>query len=303
MKTARCSSCGLDTHLYCQGSGLEQEEEEPVTCLMCEARGGGGKDTNKLRALVHKKLLEKATKNIQASTNKLRELERRLQELVNTMKRLEQRREAGMGLMEKRFEACLDNEVKAFRQTYASCSLTGSGIANVLAGRRKLVAVFEGTKWFRPYTDFLENYSAYHHLAMSTRPLGERGLATLETAIRNLSVILAYDFKTRITPKMDILLTVVVPFARKWNNLGIFREEKVESLHAKINILERILACIRKSEMRLLAAFQRQELKDAHRQLGKVVKKGPRKKKVEEEVERMGGREKVMEVEAREDVF
>ena len=85
-----------------------------------------------------------------------------------------------MGPMEKRFEACLDTEVKAFRQTYASCSLTGSGITNVLAGRRKLVAVFEGTKWFRPYTEFLDNYHVYHHLAMSTRPLGERGLATLE---------------------------------------------------------------------------------------------------------------------------
>ena len=91
---------------------------------------------------------------------------------------------------------------------------------------------------------------------------------TLETAIRNLSVLLAFDFKARITPKMDILLTVVVPFARKWNNLGIFREERVESLHAKINILERVLACIRKTELRLLAAFMRQELKDTNRQLG-----------------------------------
>lgn len=103
---------------------------------------------------------------------------------------------------------------------------------------------------------------------------------------------------------MDILLTVFVPFARKWNNLGILREEKVESLHAKINILERVLACIRKSEMRLLAAFKRQELKDAHRQLGEVVKKGPRKKKVEEEeAGRVGVWETVMEVEAREDRF
>ena len=85
VKTARCSSCGLDTHLYCQGSGLEQEEEELVTCLMCEARGGGGKDANELRALVHKKLLKKATKNILASTNKLRELEGQVQEPVNTM--------------------------------------------------------------------------------------------------------------------------------------------------------------------------------------------------------------------------
>ena len=208
-----------------------------------------------------------------------------MQEVVNTLKRLEQRREAGMGPMEKRFEACLDTEVKAFRQTYASCSLTGSGITNVLAGRHKLVAVFEGTKWFRPYTEFLDNYHVYHHLAMSTRPLGERGLATLETAVRNLSVLLAFDFKARITPKMDILLTVVVPFARKWNNLGIFREERVESLHAKINILERVLACIRKTELRLLAAFQRQELKDANRKLGQVVKRGPRKKKEELEVE------------------
>ena len=52
---------------------------------MCEARGGGGKDANELRALVHKKLLKKATKNILASTNKLRELEGQVQEPVNTM--------------------------------------------------------------------------------------------------------------------------------------------------------------------------------------------------------------------------
>ena len=298
MKTARCSSCGLDTHLYCQGRGLEQEEEEPVTCVMCQARaaGGGGKDTYQLRDLVFENLLEKATTDIKASTNKLRQLEAKVQEVVNTLKRLEQRREAGMGPMEKKFEACLDTEVKAFRQTYASCSLTGSGIANVLANRVKLVAVFEGTKWFRPYTEFLENYSAYHHIAMSIRPLGERGLATLETAIRNLSVLLAFDFKARITPKMDILLTVVVPFARKWNNLGIFREERVESLHAKIYILERVLACIRKTELRLLAAFQRQELKDANRKLGQVVKRGPRKKKEELEGETVEVEE--MEVEA-----
>ena len=137
---------------------------------------------------------------------------------------------------------------------------------------------------------------------MSTRLLCERGLATLETAVRNLSVLLAYDFKARITPKMDILLTVVVPFARKGNNLGIFREEMVESLHTNINIMERVFACIRKSKMRLLAAFQRHELKDAQRQLGEVVKKGPRKQKVEE-VEMVRVREEVIEVEARGNVF
>lgn len=115
MKTARCSSCGLDTHLYCQGSGLEQEEEELVTCLMCEARGGGGKDANELRALVHKKLLKKATKNI-------------------------------------------------------------------LPGHRG-EGVFEGTKWFRPYTEFLENYSAClpphrheHSAARQARPGHPRDL-------------------------------------------------------------------------------------------------------------------------------
>ena len=90
VKTARCSGCGLDTHLYCQGSGLEQEEE-PVTCVMCQARaaGGGGKDTNQLRNLVFRNLLEKATTDIKASTNKLRQLEAKVQEVVNTLKRLD----------------------------------------------------------------------------------------------------------------------------------------------------------------------------------------------------------------------
>ena len=75
---------------------------------------------------------------------------------------------------------------------------------------------------------------------------------------------------------MDVLLMIVVPFAERWGCLGIFREEKIESLHAKVNITSRVLACIRRLEVRMFVTYQREELKELHRLIGQVVRRGPR---------------------------
>ena len=58
--------------------------------------------------------------------------------------------------------------------------------------------------------------------------------------------------------------------------MGIFREEKIESLHAKVNITNRVLACIRRLEVRMFVTYQREELKELHRLIGQVVRRGPR---------------------------
>jgi hypothetical protein len=68
----------------------------------------------------------------------------------------------------------------------------------------------------------------------------------------------------------------VVPFAREWGCLGLFREERIESFHPRINLMERVLACIRQPEERLFKSVQMLELKDQNRQLGQVKPKGPR---------------------------
>ena len=99
------------------------------------------------------------------------ELERAHQELVTTAQMLEGRRKAAMGPMERRLDQVLTSDVRAFRQTFGSCQLTGHGISKVLERRDLLVAVFAGTKWARIYFHFLENMAVFHHLAMSQRPL------------------------------------------------------------------------------------------------------------------------------------
>ena len=64
-------------------------------------------------------------------------------ELLGQAVKVEEEKKKDMGHYEKRFKDALTNEVKAFRQTFSSHQLTGSGITKVLEGRQKLVAVFD----------------------------------------------------------------------------------------------------------------------------------------------------------------
>ena len=43
-----------------------------------------------------------------------------------------------------------------------------------------------------------------------------------------------------------------------------------------MNITSRVLACIRRLEVRMFVTYQREELKELHRMIGQVVKRGPR---------------------------
>lgn len=263
-----CVTCNRRSHTFCQGT----LEEEGVTCQMCLTRTR----TKNQAAAVLSKLLKETEAKIAASVARQQQLEVEEQRILTAVARLEYKKVEAMGPMEKKFNKVLTKDVKAFRQTFSSRQLTGSGIKKLLDERNQLVAVFAGTKWETPYKLFLDNYSVYHHLSMSCRPLGTAGLAKLEMVIRNLSIVFALYFRCRLTPKMDILFTIVVPFARKWGNLGIFREERIESLHAKHNINKAVLACIRNAEERLLRSFQKQELKDRYQEFGAPIKKGPR---------------------------
>ena len=301
-----CRTCKKGCHGFCLGLG-ELEAGATVGCRVCEAKAAGkGEEEGVLGAAVVSKLLEVTEERIRATTVRQQEQEREVQRLTTAVAGLEEKKELAMGPMERRFCDVLTKDVKAFRQTYASHQLTGAGIKKVLDQREMLVAVFSGTKWEQPYRSFLENFSSYHHMAMSSKPLGSAGLAKLELAVRNISIVLALDFKCRLTPKMDLLLTTVVPFARRWGCLGIFREERIESLHTKVNITKRVLACIRQTELRLFKAFQRLELKELHGQFGAVVPRGPRseeEKRKREESSLLRGDvvEVEMAVEARED--
>ena len=232
--------------------------------------------TKNQAAAVLSKLLKETEARIAASVARQQQLEVEEQRILNDVARLEHKKVEDMGPMEKKFNEVLTKDVKAFRQTFSSRQLTGSGIRKLLDKRDQIVAVFAGTKWEKPYKLFLDNYHLYHHLSMSCRPLGTAGLAKLEMAVRNLSIVMALYFRCRLTPKMDILFTIVVPFARKWGCLGIFREERIESLHAKHNINKCVLACIRNAEERLLRSFQKQELKDRFQEFGAPIRKGPR---------------------------
>ena len=43
-----------------------------------------------------------------------------------------------------------------------------------------------------------------------------------------------------------------------------------------MNITSRVLACSRRLEVRMFVTYQREELKELHRMIGQVVKRGPR---------------------------
>ena len=43
-----------------------------------------------------------------------------------------------------------------------------------------------------------------------------------------------------------------------------------------MNITSRVLACIRRLEVRMFVTYQREELKELHRLIGQVVRRGPR---------------------------
>ena len=142
----------------------------------------------------------------------------------------------------------------------------------MLEGRHKLVAVFaDHPDIASMFADFLDNYYVYHHIAMSQQQLTPERLDQLELAVRNISILFATKFKCRITPKMDMLLMMVVPFARRHGSIGLYREERIESLHARINTLQHLLASIRNPEERLLTVFQRNELKELNLELGKAM--------------------------------
>ena len=228
-------------------------------------------------------MLRESEEKINLSQAKQVELESARLQLVTRAEVLEERRQVAMGPMEKKLDQVLTTEVGAFRQTFGSHQLTGHGISNVLERRDLLVAVFAGTKWARIYFHYLENMAVFHYLAMSQRPLNAHRMDALKTAVRNLSLVMV-DFQCRLTPKMDVLLMIVVPFAERWGCLGIFREEKIKSLHAKVNITCRVLACIRRLEVRMFVAFQREELKELHRLIGQVVRRGQKyRQEVEDE--------------------
>ena len=59
-------------------------------------------------------------------------------------------------------------------------------------------------------------------------------------------------------------------------DLGLFREERIESVHPRINLMKRVLACIRRPEEQLFKSVQMLEHKDRSRHLGQVKPKGPR---------------------------
>ena len=268
---------------------------EALTCRMCEVRGQSTASEASVATAVLAKMLGETEEKIRQSQARQVELERARQELVTRAEVLEERRQVAMGPMEKKLDQVLTTEVRAFRQTFGSHQLTGHGISKVLERRDLLVAVFAGTKWARIYFHFLENMAVFHHLAMSQRPLNAERMDALKTAVRNLSIVMV-EFQCRLTPKMDVLFMIVVPFAERWGCLGIFREEKIESLHAKVNITNRVLACIRRLEVRMFVSFQREELKELHRLIGQVVKRGPRspqevaKRKERKEAGQVGAR-------------
>jgi hypothetical protein len=271
--TVVCSSCGKATHEFC----LAKPEMEVVTCRMCAARAAAmtGTTNQELAENVISQMVKETDVKIADSRLKQVKLEGMEQRFASDTAALEEQQKAAMGPREKKFNQVLTTDVKAFRQTFASKQLTGHGITKVLQRRDLLVAVFADTKWGELYKQFLDNYSVYHHLSMSQQPLGPRRMGVLELSVRNLSIVLA-KFQCRLTPKMDVLLTIVVPFARRWGCLGIFREERIESMHGKVNKTECVLVCIQQKEVRLFRVFQREELKDLCRELGQPVKKGPR---------------------------
>jgi hypothetical protein len=276
VKVEKCGVCGLTCHSFCQVrlGQAERDEAAPLpTCRRCEAEAAdptaspeqlGTYILNQLRKEVEDKMMD--------NLEKQRSLEVKVEMLARAVEEVEEEKKKDMGYYEKRFEDALTKEVKAFRQTFSSHQLTGSGITKVLEGREKLVAVFaDHPDIASMFSDFFDNYYVYHHIAMSQQQLTPERLDQLELAVRNISILFATKFKCRITPKMDVLLMMVVPFARRYGTIGLYREERIESLHARINTLRHLLASIRNPEERMLTVFQRNELKELNLELGKAV--------------------------------
>lgn len=223
----RCPVCAKQTHAFCQArlwpvvqeEPREQEEmmemEEPaqeLSCRMCEAKAATP-DHSTLQlvttVLASVKLETEQRIGVSQKRQRLGLLEKVKLEL--RVAELEAERVEGMGEMEKKLDAAMTDDVRAFRQTFLGHQMTGYGIGRMLEKEsiESLVKVFAGTEWAETYRAFLTNYSIYHHFAMSQRPLGDSGQARLELVVRNLSIVLATKFQTRITPKMDVLLTQV----------------------------------------------------------------------------------------------
>ena len=284
-----CTSCGLETHRFCQGWEQEEQEETLLTCRMCQVQADHpDAETAELAALVLAGLKLDIDASVATSGARLREQENKVLVKKGSLSTLEEKRRANIGPKQQELEDAMTKEIKAFRQTFMSRQLTGHGIGKLLSkkGRKALVAVFRDTEWEEPYRLWLQNYSVYHHYAMSSRQLTACDIARLEKAVRNLSIITAVKMKCSITPKMDILFCEVIPFVRLWGFLGIAREERIESTHTKTNILKRVLACIRRPEFRLFLIFQRQELKDRSRSLGQAKPRGPRSPEEKEKREK-----------------
>jgi hypothetical protein len=276
VKIVKCGVCALSCHSFCEARLGQEEMDEAaplLTCRRCEAKAADpAASPEQLGTSILNRLCKEVEDEITDNLEKQRLLGIKVELLGRAVEEVEEEKKKDMGHYEKKFEEAMTKDVKAFRQTFSSHQLTGAGITKVLEGRHKLVAVFaDHPDIASMFADFFDNYYVYHHIAMSQQQLTPERLVQLELAIRNISILLATKFKCRITPKMDMLLMMVVPFARRHGSIGLYREERIESLHARINTLQHLLASIRNPEERLLLVFQRNELKELNLELGKAV--------------------------------
>ena len=101
---------------------------------------------------------------------------------------------------------------------------------------------------------FLEQGACYkplHFFMKRNGFLTDLEVEEVERCCTELGRIIPALYGGTIPPKFDDLIFAVPVLARRFKNLGIFREEKLKSKHNTINVLCRVLACVRRGEERM----------------------------------------------------
>ena len=223
--------------MVCQATGGDQET---FTCRGCEGTATYGDISSSV------------TKMVESLKVEVRGLDRQVAEVKMELAGCQGKMVGVYGKARLEMQRILSDVVKVRKFEFHSGGYVGKHCD-------KIVDKYEV---FAPLLDdfpeqkklFLELGAAYkpvHFYMKRNGFLTEEEIQEIENCCAKMGQLIPALYGGSIPPKVDDLIFVVPAQAREYKTLGIFREEKLEAMHNIVNVLSRVLACVRRAEERM----------------------------------------------------
>lgn len=257
-KWIQCSQCKSWLHLECSFISLNEEFTSKNLCnkWLCLSCSKNVKDKNMLLQYIKSKLerKKKEESDLQIKTiNIEKELEAAERILFNKE-----------GPSSKKLLESL-KELKVDLQSYHSGSFVGNHICKMLKKTDTVDGPFILTECLssrpdsrRQYYNLLCLLSSIFNLTNVARFLNKEEIIELTNNCKLYEEFSTINFKDKtVTVKAHMLMKHVSPFAIKFNTVGLFSEQSIESMHNFMNQIHRRYN-IRGDERSMMLAFEQQ---------------------------------------------